>query len=143
VQPSIALLEVKINKTTQHKDKKGARKNHRAPELKSKGNMKNILIALIMGIVAGIIDVIPMVIQKLDMYSCVSAFIHWVVLGLVIPYVTWNIKPWLKGLLIAELTAISIMIIVYPQYPISLIPMIIFSAILGAGVGVAGAKFVR
>ena len=105
--------------------------------------MKSILIALVIGIVAGVIDVIPMVILKLDMYACVSAFIHWVVLGLVIPYVNWNIKPWLKGLLIAELTGIPIMIIVYPQYPMSLIPMIIFSAILGACVGLAGAKFVR
>jgi hypothetical protein len=105
--------------------------------------MKRILIALIIGIVAGIIDVIPMIFQKLDMYSCVSAFIHWIVLGLIIPFVTWPIKPWLKGLLIAELTAIPIMIIVYPQDPISIIPMIVFSAILGAGVGLAGAKIVR
>lgn len=105
--------------------------------------MKNILIALMIGIVAGIIDVIPMVIQRLDIYSCVSAFIHWIVLGLVIPYVTWNIKPWLKGLLIAELTAIPIMIIVYPDEPISIFPMIVFSAILGACVGIAGEKNVR
>jgi len=83
-----------------------------------------------------------MIIQKLDKFSCISAFIHWIVLALIIPYVNWNIQPWLKGLVIAELTVIPIMIIVYPQDPKALIPMFIFSAILGVGVGLAGAKFI-
>ncbi len=104
--------------------------------------MKSILIALIIGIVAGIIDIVPMIIQKLDKYSCVSAFIHWIVLSLIIPYVSWGIQPWLKGILIAELTAIPIMIIVYPQDPKALIPMVVLSAVLGVGVGIAGAKFI-
>jgi len=104
--------------------------------------MNSIFIALAIGIVAGIIDVIPMMIRKLDRFSSVSAFIHWVVLGLIIPYVDWDIQPWLKGLVIALLTAIPIMIIVYPKDPKALIPMLIFSAILGAGVGLAGSMLI-
>lgn len=104
--------------------------------------VKSILIALCIGVIAGIIDVIPMIIQKLDKYSCISAFVHWIVLALIIPYVNWNIQPWLKGLLIAEMTAMPIMIIVFSQDPKALIPMIIFSAVLGAGVGISGAKFI-
>ena len=104
--------------------------------------MQNILIALCIGIAAGIIDVVPMIIQKLDKYSCISAFIHWIVLALIIPYISWDIQPWLKGLLIAEFTAIPIMIIVYPRDPKALIPMAVFSAVLGAGVGLAGAKLI-
>ena len=84
----------------------------------------------------------PMIIQKLDKFACISAFIHWIVLGLIIPYVNWDIQPWLRGLLIALLTAIPIIIIVYPQDPKGLIPMFIFSAILGIGIGVTGAKFI-
>ena len=104
--------------------------------------MENIFIALCIGIVAGVIDVVPMLIQKLDKFSCVSAFIHWIVLGLIIPYLNWGIQPWLKGLIIAELTAIPIMIIVYPQAPKALVPMFVFSAVLGIGVGLAGAKYI-
>ncbi len=37
----------------------------------------------------------------------------------------------------------QLMIIVYPKDPISIIPMIAFSAIIGAGVDIAGAKIVR
>ncbi len=104
--------------------------------------MEKIVIALGIGVIAGIIDVVPMIIQKIDKFSCVSAFIHWIVLGLIIPYVNWDISPWLIGLLIGELTAIPIMIIVFPQDPKAVIPMFIFSAILGVGVALAGSKFI-
>jgi hypothetical protein len=104
--------------------------------------MKILLISFGIGIIAGIIDVVPMIIQKIDKYSCISAFVFWIVLALIIPYVNWDMKPWLKGLLIAEMTAIPIMIVVFPQDPKALIPMIIFSAVLGAGVGISGAKVI-
>jgi hypothetical protein len=105
-------------------------------------DLNNILIALFIGVIAGIIDIAPMIIQKMDKFSCISAFCHWVVLGLLIPYVSWDIQPWLKGLFIAVLTAIPIMLIVFPQDPKALIPILIFSVILGAGVGFAGARFI-
>ncbi len=100
-----------------------------------------IFIALGIGIVAGIIDVLPMIRQKLDKYSCISAFVHWIVLGLVIPFVDWSIQPWLKGLVIAELFAIPVVIITYPRDQKAILPILLFSAFLGAGVGSAGAYF--
>jgi hypothetical protein len=105
--------------------------------------MENILIALLIGIVAGIIDVTPMIIMKLDKTANWSAFVHWVVLGLIIPFVQWDIDPWLKGLIIGELTTLPVMIIVGVKDKKSLIPMILFSAILGIGVAVAGSKFIN
>ena len=104
--------------------------------------MNNILIALAIGIIAGIIDIIPMIIQKLDRTSNLSAFTHWVFLGLIIPFVDWSIAPWLKGLIIGELSLIPIMIIVFPKDKMAVIPMIILSAILGIGVAIAGAAFI-
>ncbi len=102
----------------------------------------DILIALLIGIIAGIIDVIPMIIQKLEKTANISAFVHYVVLGLIIPFVDWGIPPWIKGMIIAELTALPVMIIVIPKDKKALIPMILFAAILGAGIGIAGAKFI-
>jgi hypothetical protein len=104
--------------------------------------MNNMGIALGIGVVAGIIDVVPMIIQKLDRSACISAFVHWIALGLIIPFVGWGIQPWLKGLLVAELAALPVMIIVYPKDRKALIPMSVFSAILGAGVGMAGAMLI-
>jgi len=104
--------------------------------------MNDIFIALGIGVIAGIIDIIPMIIQKLERSATLSAFVHWVVLGLIIPYINWDISPWLKGSIIALLSAIPIMIIVYPQDKKAIIPMTLFSIILGAGVGFIGARFI-
>jgi len=104
--------------------------------------MNEILIALLIGIVAGIIDIIPMIIQKMDKYANLSAFTHWIVLGLIIPFVSWNIAPWLKGLIIAEISVIPILLIVAPNDKKAIIPISIMSAILGIGVGLAGAYFI-
>lgn len=104
--------------------------------------MNSILIALIIGGIAGVIDVIPMILQKLKKTANYSAFFHWVALGLIIPFVDWNIAPWLRGLIIAELSAIPIMIITFPKEKKSLIPIAIMSAILGVGVALAGAEFI-
>lgn len=104
--------------------------------------MNNFLIALIIGLVAGLIDVTPMLIMKLEKRANVSAFVHYFALGLIIPFVNWGISPPIKGIVIALLTAIPIMIIVYPKDKKAIIPMIVLSLILGAGIGIAGAKFI-
>ncbi len=104
--------------------------------------MHNYLIALGIGIAAGVVDVVPMMLQRLDKFSCASAFIHWVVLGLIIPFVSWDMSPLLKGSLIALMTALPVMLLVFPQDAKAVVPMILFSILLGAAVGFAGARFV-
>lgn len=104
--------------------------------------MHNFLIALVIGIIAGIIDATPMFVMKMERSACISAFFHYLILGLIIPFVSWNIDPWLKGLIIAELSAIPIMIIVFPKDKKALIPMTLFAAVLGIGIALAGAKFI-
>jgi len=104
--------------------------------------MNDFLIAIIIGLIAGLIDTIPMMIQKLDKRDTFSAFVHYFALGLIIPFVDWGIAPWITGVVIALFTSIPILIIVYPRDKKAIIPMIVFSLILGAGIGIAGAKFV-
>ena len=105
--------------------------------------MKNVFIALLIGFVATTIDVVPMIMQRIDKAACISAFVQWMVLALIIPYVNWYMQPWLKGLLIAEMAAMPILILVFNKEPKSIIPIIVFSAILGAAVGFAGARFIK
>jgi hypothetical protein len=95
------------------------------------------------GIVAGIIDVLPMIAQKMNWVANLSAFMQWLALGLVIPYVDWPlVAPWLKGAIIALLFAIPILLIVGAEDKKALMPITIMSLLLGAGVGLAGAVFV-
>jgi hypothetical protein len=104
--------------------------------------MKKIFIALLIGIIAGIIDAIPMVIMDLSWYATLSAFMHWVVLGLIIPFVSWKNPDWLKGLLLAELFAIPTAIYIFPIEAESIPVILLSSALLGTLVGWSGRKFV-
>jgi len=114
-----------------------------AKPLEKRIKMNDILIALIIGIIAGIIDVIPMVIQKMEKSANLSAFSHWVVLGLIIPFVSWNIAPWLKGLIIAEVSAIPVLfMVVASKDKKAILPITIMSAILGIAVAIAGNTFI-
>lgn len=104
--------------------------------------MNNFLIALVIGIVAGTIDVIPMLVQRLDKFANISAFTHWLVLGLIIPFVSWNIDPWLKGLIIGELSAIPVIFMVWKNDKKAFVPILLMSALLGIGVAIAGSRFI-
>lgn len=106
--------------------------------------MNNFLVSLLIGVTAGTIDILPMVIGgKADRNTCLSVFIHWVFLGFIIPYVKWDMHPWLKGLLIAELSSLPVIITMIQKEPKSVVGIIIFSAVLGSISGIAGAKFIR
>lgn len=104
--------------------------------------MTSFIIALLIGTVAGIIDVIPMRIRKLDNYTCLSAFLHWVVMGVVIAYVQLPMAPWIKGIVLAELSALPVIALVAKDDKKAILPILIMSAILGALVGLAAAKWV-
>ena len=73
---------------------------------------KKIIYSLIIGAIAGIIDIIPMIIQGLDIYSDISAFIFWIIMGFIIAHISLPIKDWLRGMMIAIILAIPIMILV-------------------------------
>jgi hypothetical protein len=105
--------------------------------------MKKFLITLLIGATAGTIDVIPMIIQGLDWYSNISAFVFWIVMGFVIAHTTIAMKSWLKGLLISELCILPIIIIVAAEDPNSIPPILIMSAILGSLVGFTTNKYAK
>lgn len=103
--------------------------------------MSKLFISIFIGVLAGIIDVVPMLIQKLDKYACASAFVHWIIMGVIISYIDLPMSPWLKGLVVAEISAIPVLILVAKEEPVSIIPIVVMSAILGVIVGISTAKF--
>jgi len=101
--------------------------------------MSKLFISAAIGVMAGVIDVVPMIAQKIDRYACASAFLQWVVLGVLISYVQIPLAPWLKGLIVAEMAALPILALVAKAEPRSTVPIVIMSA--GTLVGIATAKF--
>jgi len=97
--------------------------------------MNKIYKGIFYGVIAGIIDVIPMLFQKLSWDANLSAFIHWVIVGFLISTSTLKIKGVFKGLSIAILLLLPIGIIVGFKEPKSLIPMSAMTLILGCFLG--------
>jgi hypothetical protein len=104
--------------------------------------MDKLLLSIIIGLVAGIVDAIPMIVQKLPRYSTVSAFFHYffvsiVILNIDLPHIAW----WLEGGLISFALMIPMMIHVghTDKKPL---PIIAANAIvIGTLVGLAGHYF--
>ena len=101
--------------------------------------MKGFFITLLIGVIAGVIDVLPMIKMKLDKYSIFSAFVQY----LVVTFVIFNtelfgIVWWLKGGVTALALAVPIMILVAKEDKKSIPPMVIMSAVLGTLIGITG-----
>jgi uncharacterized membrane protein len=97
--------------------------------------MRKIKIGIIFGVIAGIIDVIPMIIQKLTWDANISAFSMWIVVGFLIAIVDLKINSIIKGILIAFLALLPTAILIGWKEPISLIPISIMTTILGGLLG--------
>lgn len=101
--------------------------------------MSVFLSTLLIGIAAGIIDIIPMIKMKLDKYAIVSAFVFY----LNMPFFILNIRLfetiwWLKGGIIGFIMALPIIIIVAKDDKKSIPPIAIMSLVLGTLIGLAG-----
>ncbi len=97
--------------------------------------MKPVIIGILLGILAGIIDVIPMVIKKLSWDANISAFTMWIVVGFFIATIDLSMNPVLKGIIIAFLVLLPTAILIGWKEPKSLIPILVMTLILGGLLG--------
>jgi len=98
--------------------------------------MKNkIVIGLICGACAGIVDVIPMLAQNLTWDANCSAFSMWIVIGFLIATSNLTLHPILKGVLISVLSVVPVAFIIAWHEPFSLIPISAMTLILGGLLG--------
>lgn len=97
--------------------------------------MKKIKIGILSGIVTGIIDVIPMIMQNLTWDANISAFSMWIVIGFLIATTNLKINSIIKGILISFTVLLPTSIIIGWKEPISLIPIAIMTTILGGLLG--------
>ena len=111
---------------------RGSLKRQQTIKLK---NMKKIKIGLLLGMAAGVIDVIPMIMQNLTWDANISAFTMWIVVGFLIATMDLNINSIIKGILTAFLVLLPTAILIGWKEPVSLIPIAIMTTILGGLLG--------
>ena len=99
----------------------------------------NILLTLLIGIVAGVIDVLPMIKMKIDKYSIISAFVYYLIVPFIIFSIDWFGQLWwLRGGVVSLLIAIPVIILVAKEDKKSPNAMTEMSIILGSIIGIIG-----
>lgn len=101
--------------------------------------MRIFLLTFLIGIVAGTIDVLPMVKMKLDKYALSAAFIFYFIM----PFIIFNINIleniwWIKGGIITFILVIPTIIIASKENKFSILPITIMSIIIGSLIGIVG-----
>ena len=101
--------------------------------------MKTFLLTCLVGMIAGAIDILPMIKMKLDRHSIASAFVFYFILPFVILDIAlFGLVWWLKGGVTGLAMALPIIIMVAKEDKKSAPPMLIMSAVLGTLIGIAG-----
>ena len=103
--------------------------------------MKKIKIGILFGLIAGIIDIIPMIMQKLTWDANISAFTMWIVVGFLISMIDLKINSIIKGILLAFLVLLPSAILIGWSEPLTLIPIAIMTTILGGLLGFSIDRF--
>lgn len=96
---------------------------------------KKYQLGLLLGSIAGIIDIIPMVIQKLTWDANIAAFSMWVVIGFLISISKLNVKPIFQGIIISFSVLLPSAILIGWKEPLSLLPIFIMTLIIGSLLG--------
>jgi threonine/homoserine efflux transporter RhtA len=105
--------------------------------------MKKITIGISFGVIAGIIDVIPMILQNLPLDADLSAFSIWIVNGFLIADSKLEMNSILKGILISFAVLLPAAILIGWKEPASLIPISLMTVILGSALGYSIERFCR
>jgi hypothetical protein len=105
--------------------------------------MKKDFLGLLIGSVAGIIDVVPMYLQNLTWDANLSAFSMWVVVGFLNVKTELNLHPFFKGIILAYLVLLPTAILIGWQNPKSLIPILLITTFLGGLLGFTISKFCK
>ena len=102
---------------------------------------KKIFVGVLLGMVAGVLDVIPMLLQGLTWDANLSAFFLWVVSGFMLSTSNLTIHPVLKGIIIPFICLLPSTFIIGWNDPFSLLPIAIMTLILGTALGYTYNKF--
>ena len=98
--------------------------------------MDRIQLGVLLGAIAGIIDVVPMLLQNLTWDAALSAFSFWVVAGLFIAVSEIKIRGALKGVTVSLVMFVPLAFIIGWKEPISLMPILVMTLLLGSLLGI-------
>jgi hypothetical protein len=103
--------------------------------------MSKLFITLAIGVVAGLVDIAPMLMRRVDPFVLGSVFAHWLVTTILISYAVMPLHPIAKGALIGGLSALPVLITYAQAHPERHLPIFVISIVLGGVVGFLTNRF--
>lgn len=97
--------------------------------------MNKMYKGLFWGVVMGIIDVLPMLYQRLPWDANLSAFSFWIIAGFVISTSMLHLNRVVKGMFLAFILIIPVGVLIAWKSPVHCIPIGIMTLILGGVLG--------
>ena len=94
-----------------------------------------IKLGLLLGFIAGVVDVIPMLIQGIGWDANLSAFTFWILAGFFISTTNIRLKGALKGVVISLILLVPLAFLIGWEEPTSLVFIVIMNVILGSLLG--------
>ena len=104
--------------------------------------MDKFFIGFGIGLGAALIDVVLTYKYEDNKYTLAAIAFHWLVVGVLMPFIDFGTAVWVKGLLVGLFLAVPSMIMEIPKDPKAIIPMILFSPIMGIIIAVLCDKLI-
>jgi hypothetical protein len=102
---------------------------------------KKIIVSVIIGLAAGLIDLIPLVMVRVPLLNMVSILMFWIVTSYFVANVTLFKNAPLNGLVLSTLNMLPLVVIIYTINPKDFLPMLSMALILGPLVGYLNGRF--
>ena len=101
--------------------------------------MREFFLTALVGVIAGTIDILPMLKMKLDKYALSSAFTFYFLM----PFIIYNLSLfgnmwWLKGGVITLVLSIPTTILASKADKKAIAPISMMAVVIGTGIGAAG-----
>jgi|SRR5688572_13884966 hypothetical protein len=104
--------------------------------------IRQSLIGLVLGAIAGLIDVTPMAMNGVGRSDVIAAFLHWVVVGLVTAHIRLPLPGFATGIAVALLVALPVIGERLSEgRPVA--GLLLMAVVLGAGVGWTTGRLAR
>jgi hypothetical protein len=102
---------------------------------------KKIGVAFIIGLVAGLIDLIPLVMVSVPLLNMVSILLFWIITSCFVANVTLFKNSLLNGLVLSTVNMLPLVLVIYTINPKDFLPMLSMALILGPLVGYLNGRF--
>jgi hypothetical protein len=99
--------------------------------------MRDAWVIFGVGLAAGLLDLIPLVMVDAPVFNMVAIVVFWLVAVFFMARTTLLANPLLNGLVVAVLIMLPVVLIVYTVNPKDFLPMLSMAVILGPLAGIA------